>query len=422
MNEETIFSVTEVSQILKGLIENTFSRVKVKGEVSAVKKASSGHVYFSIKDSDSVLNAICWRGFSQKTEEALVEGMEVICSGHFSTYPGRSCYQMIVEKVEPAGIGALLKKLEELKKKLAAEGLFDASRKRQLPFLPETIGVVTSPTGAVIRDIMHRIKERFGRQVYLWPVLVQGEGAAEQISQAIKGFNSIPKEGIITKNGYIARPDVLIVARGGGSLEDLWCFNDEAVVRATAESHIPIISAVGHETDTTLIDYAADLRAPTPTGAAEKVVPVRMDLISQVMKVQARLTDGLYRLAQEKKLRLESVSKGLPNLSELINQYGQRLDDKAERLFLAIESLFQRLNEKFILTASLLEANSYERVLEKGFAFVTDRQKTPITSVQKAMTKQLLMVHFKDGSLAVSPNGKKSLKVTSESSAQGSLF
>ena len=422
MEETPILSVTEVSQALKGLVETAFARIKVKGEVSAVKRAASGHIYFSVKDADSVLNAICWRGYTKSTEEALVEGMEVVCTGHLSTYPGRSNYQMIVQAAEPVGIGALLKRLEELKKKLAAEGLFDASRKKPIPYLPETIGVVTSPTGAVIRDIMHRITDRFGRQVYLWPVLVQGEGAAAQIAAAINGFNAIPESGIETPDGLIRRPDVLIVARGGGSLEDLWCFNDESVVRAAAAGTIPMISAVGHETDTTLIDYVSDLRAPTPTGAAEKAVPVRAELMTQMTQIQGRLMDSLYRLAAEKKLKLDVLARGLPNLSDLVNQYGQRLDDKSERLTLAFDALFCRLNDRFEQTARLLEANSYERVLDKGFAFVTDAQHMPVTSVQKAKTHPTLTIHFKDGSLPVTTRPKGTSKPHPPVPEQGSLF
>lgn len=422
MDETPILSVTEVSQALKGLVETAFARIKVKGEVSAVKRASSGHIYFSVKDADSVLNAICWRGYTKSTEEALVEGMEVVCTGHLSTYPGRSNYQMIVQTAEPAGIGALLKRLEELKKKLAAEGLFDASRKKPIPYLPETIGVVTSPTGAVIRDIMHRITDRFGRQVYLWPVLVQGEGAAAQIAAAINGFNAIPEAGIETPDGLIRRPDVLIVARGGGSLEDLWCFNDESVVRATAAGTIPMISAVGHETDTTLIDYVSDLRAPTPTGAAEKAVPVRAELMTQMTQIQGRLMDSLYRLAAEKKLKLDVLARGLPNLADLVNQYSQRLDDKSERLTLAFDGLFRRLNDRFEQTARLLEANSYERVLDKGFAFVTDAQHMAVTSVQKAKTHPTLTIHFKDGSLPVTTRPKGTSKPHPPVPEQGSLF
>lgn len=265
-------SVSALSQALKGLVETNFSFVRVKGEISGLKKAASGHLYFSLKDDEAVLNGICWRGGATKLSVAPQDGLEVVCTGKITTYPGRSNYQMIVDSMEAAGEGALLKLLEERRKKLLAEGLFAPERKKKIPFLPEVIGVVTSPSGAVIRDIMHRLNDRFPRRVLLWGALMQGDGAAEQVAAGIRGFNAIPPQGLDTPSGHIPRPDVLIVARGGGSLEDLWAFNEEIVVRAAAESDIPLISAVGHETDTTLIDYAADLRAPTPTGAAEKAV------------------------------------------------------------------------------------------------------------------------------------------------------
>ncbi|MBQ9738201.1 MAG: exodeoxyribonuclease VII large subunit [Alphaproteobacteria bacterium] len=288
MTEKPILSVTEISLSLKACVEQVFSDIRVRGEVSGVKKAASGHIYFSLKDNDSVLSAVAWRGRDKITQAAIEEGLEIVCTGKLSTYPGRSNYQMIVESAEPAGIGALLKLLNERKEKLAKEGLFDESRKKPLPYLPDVIGVITSPTGAVIRDIMHRLKDRFGRHVILWPVLVQGTEAAEQIANAIKGFNAIPKEGMQTETDLIPRPDILIVARGGGSLEDLWAFNEEVVVRAAADSDIPLISAVGHETDTTLIDYASDRRAPTPTAAAEIAVPVKFELISRLNNLNTR--------------------------------------------------------------------------------------------------------------------------------------
>ena len=240
MQEQPILSVTEVSLTLKSCVEQVFSHIRVRGEVSGIKTVASGHTYFSLKDKDSVLSAICWRGTGASTRAALQEGLEVICTGKLSTYPGRSTYQMIVESAEPAGIGALLKLLNERKEQFEKEGFFDPAHKKQIPFLPTHIGVITSPTGAVIRDIMHRLNDRFPRSVYLWPVAVQGEGAATQIASAIGSFNTIPPEGLSTPDGIIHRPDVLIVARGGGSLEDLWCFNEEVVVRATYSSDIPI--------------------------------------------------------------------------------------------------------------------------------------------------------------------------------------
>ena len=256
------FTVAELSQAVKRTIEGGFARVRVRGEVSGFKRAASGHLYMALKDEEAVLDAVCWRGVAARLALVPEDGLEVIATGRLTTYPGRSKYQIVIEQLELAGEGALLKLLEERRKKLAGEGLFDEARKQPLPFLPEVIGVVTSPTGAVIRDILHRLADRFPRPVLIWPVLVQGDGAAEQIAAAIAGFNALED------GGPVPRPDLLIVARGGGSLEDLWAFNEEVVVRAAAASAIPLISAVGHETDTTLIDFAADHRAPTPTAAA----------------------------------------------------------------------------------------------------------------------------------------------------------
>jgi exodeoxyribonuclease VII large subunit len=253
------FSVSELSRALKRTVEDSYPYVRVRGEVSGFKRAASGHLYMTLKDENAVLDAVCWRGTAGRLSIDPEDGLEVICTGKLTTYPGRSKYQIVVEQMEMAGEGALLKLLEDRRKKLAAEGLFDDSRKRELPYLPEVIGVVTSPTGAVIRDILHRLSDRFPRHVLLWPVLVQGDGAADQVTAAIEGFNRIEA------GGSVPRPDLIIVARGGGSLEDLWAFNEENVVRAAAASDIPLISAVGHETDTTLIDFASDRRAPTPT-------------------------------------------------------------------------------------------------------------------------------------------------------------
>lgn len=399
-----IFSVMQVSLLLRDVVETAFSNIQVKGEVSGIKKASSGHVYFSIKDTEAVLSAICWRGLASGLQDVLVEGLEVICTGKISTYPGRSNYQMIVEHAEPAGIGALLKQLEELKRKLADEGLFNASRKKKIPYLPETIGVITSSTGAVIRDIMHRLKDRCGRTVYLWPVLVQGQGASDQIVAAIDGFSNLPKTG-----GIIPRPDVLIVARGGGSLEDLWSFNEEKVARAVVRCTIPLISAVGHETDTTLIDFVSDLRVPTPTAAAEKAVPVRHELISQLDKNEMRLREGLYRWIHEKKIYVEGLSRDLPRLTDMIVQYTQRLDDKEERFHLAFSTFFQREVDKVKGLGRLLDAHSYERILDKGFAFVTDSYNRPILDVQSARQKNELDIHFKDGIISVSTPRQGSL-------------
>lgn len=405
MQEQPIFSVSDISDLLKNVVEGAFSDIQVQGEVSGTKRASSGHIYFSLKDKDSVLNAICWRGADSATNAAIQDGMEIIARGKLTTYAGRSNYQMIVSSAQIAGEGALLKMLEERKKKLAAEGLFDQSRKKPIPFLPDNIGVISSPTGAVIRDIMHRLNDRFPRPVYLWPTLVQGEGAAEQVAVAIKGFNAIPKEGLETPSGIIPRPDVLIVARGGGSLEDLLPFSEEIVVRAVANSDIPVISAVGHETDTMLIDYAADLRAPTPTGAAEKAVPVRAELKVQVSECQNRLNAALLRLLNEKALKLESLSKGIPNLREIVEMSVQKLDDRMERLNAAMRNIFTRFSDRLTMAGRLLEAGSYEKTLQKGFALVTSEDEKLISNVQKAQAAGYMNLTFMDGRVRVMVRG-----------------
>src|SRR6266852_6539736 len=291
------YTVSELSQALKRSIEDGFGHVRVRGEISGFKRVGSGHCYFALKDAEAVLDAVCWRTTAIRLAIKPEDGMEVVCNGRLTTYPGRSKYQLIVDSSELAGIGALLKMLEERRLRLAAEGLFDAERKKKLPFLPEVIGIVTSPTGAVIRDILHRLADRFPRRVLVWPVAVQGEGAAAQVAAAINGFNRLSAE------GPLPRPQLIIVARGGGSLEDLMAFNEEIVVRAAAASAIPLISAVGHETDTTLIDFASDRRAPTPTAAAEIAVPVRLDLVAELGGKISRLAGSLARLFSERRLQ-----------------------------------------------------------------------------------------------------------------------
>ncbi|WP_421611133.1 exodeoxyribonuclease VII large subunit, partial [Agrobacterium rosae] len=284
------FSVSELSGSIKRTVETAFDQVRVRGEISGYRgQHTSGHAYFSLKDDRARIDAVIWKGSFSKLKFRPEEGMEVIATGKITTFPGSSKYQIVIESLEPAGAGALMALLEERRRKLAAEGLFDQTRKRRLPYMPRVIGVVTSPTGAVIRDILHRISDRFPVHVLVWPVKVQGEGSGEEVANAIRGFNALEIGGVIP------RPDVLIVARGGGSLEDLWSFNDEIVVRAAAESAIPLISAVGHETDTTLIDHAADVRAPTPTGAAEMAVPVKADLEAQLAGLSARLSGSMSR-------------------------------------------------------------------------------------------------------------------------------
>ena len=318
------FSVSELAGAIKRTVEETFGRVRVRGELGRVTIARSGHCYLDLKDDRAVINSIIWKGTMSRLRVRPEEGMEVIVEGRMSTYPGRSNYQLIIESLELAGAGALMALLEKRKAQLAKEGLFAKERKQQLPFLPRTIGVVTSPTGAVIRDILHRIEDRFPVHVILWPCQVQGDRAAGQIAAAIRGFNSY------TPTSHMPRPDVLIVGRGGGSVEDLWPFNEEEVVRAAADSAIPLISAVGHETDTTLIDYASDLRAPTPTGAAEVAVPVRAELMFALDDYEQRLARSLRRNAQEAGNRLRAAR--LPGATRLLELPQQRLDRAADKL------------------------------------------------------------------------------------------
>jgi exodeoxyribonuclease VII large subunit len=318
-------SVSEVSQAIRHAIETGFDRVRVRGEISGFKRAASGHLYMQLKDEAAAIKAVCWKGVAQRLGLRPEDGMEVVATGRVTTYAERSEYQLVIERLELAGRGALLKLLEDRKKKLAAEGLFDAARKRKLPRLPDVIGVVTSPTGAVIRDILHRLADRFPRRVLLWPVLVQGEGAAQQVAAAIRGFNAL------TASGPLPRPDVIIVARGGGSLEDLMAFNEEVVVRAAAESRIPLIAAIGHETDQTLIDFAADLRAPTPTAAAEKAVPVRAELIAEIGQLGARMSRSLLDQLSRRRLTIEGLARGLPEPKRLLQDRAQSLDIWNER-------------------------------------------------------------------------------------------
>ncbi|MEQ9330855.1 exodeoxyribonuclease VII large subunit [Thalassobaculum sp.] len=449
------FTVTEISGAVKRTIESSFERVRVRGEVSRPTRAGSGHLYLSLKDDQAVLEAVCWRGSAQRLSVQPEEGMEVIATGKLTTYPGRSKYQMVIEQIELAGEGALLKLLEDRRKRLAAEGLFDAERKRPIPYLPRVIGVVTSPTGAVIRDILHRLTDRFPVHVIVWPVLVQGEGAKDQIARAIAGFNAVPATG-----GRIARPDLLIVARGGGSLEDLWAFNEEVVVRAAAASDIPLISAVGHETDTTLIDFASDRRAPTPTAAAEMAVPVRAELVARIAEDTARLAHAMARRLADGGNHLNGLARGLGDPAARIEQAQQRLDYAAQTAGSTIQRRLERLSERVArrlptpsemlartegrLTALLrglriepiaqrlaqdrreverfakaadsavdrvlkveddrlkgldrvLEANSFVRVLDRGFVLVRDADGAPVTSAEEARDGQPVSLRFRDG-------------------------
>ena len=363
-----VFSVGEISQAVKRSLESQFDHVRVRGEVSGFKRAASGHLYMSLKDENAVLDAVCWRGTAGRLGLKPEDGMEVIATGRITSYPGRSKYQIVIESLELAGEGALLKLLEDRKRKLAAEGLFDAERKRPLPYLPEVIGVVTSPTGAVIRDILHRLADRFPRHVLVWPVLVQGEGAAQQVAAAIEGFNALEAE------GEVPRPDLLIVARGGGSLEDLWAFNEEVVVRAAAASQIPLISAVGHETDTTLIDHASDRRAPTPTAAAEMAVPVKAEILAQVLDHERRLVAAAARSLEERRLQVEGLGRGLPDPRRILEEMTQRLDERGERLGLALEALLRaRRSAVAELAARLPHPRQQLRLAQAGFAPLSER-------------------------------------------------
>ncbi|HEX7874970.1 MAG TPA: exodeoxyribonuclease VII large subunit [Sphingobium sp.] len=319
-------SVSELSAILKRTVEDRFGHVRLRGEISGFKRAGSGHIYLCLKDDNAVIDGVMWKGGAARLPFAPQDGVEVIATGKLTTYPGRSKYQIVIDRMELAGEGALMALLEKLKQKLAAEGLFDRDRKRRLPFMPRTIGVVTSPTGAVIRDILHRLEDRCPTNVLLWPVLVQGQGAAEQVARAVRGFSEM-KPG-----GPLPRPDLVIVARGGGSIEDLWSFNEEIVVRAVAQCSIPIISAVGHETDTTLCDHAADMRAPTPTAAAEMAVPVRAELLAMLTEQGLRMNRAVRRGAAQARERLEMQARLMPTPDTLLAPQRQRLDQLSDGL------------------------------------------------------------------------------------------
>ena len=340
------YTVSELAGAVKRVIEDGFGFVRVKGELGRVTRAASGHVYLDLKDENATISAVIWKGVAQRLRVEPEQGMEVVATGKLTTFPGQSKYQIIIDSLEPAGAGALMAILEERRKKLAAEGLFDAARKKPIPFLPDVIGVVTSPSGAVIRDILHRLRERFPRRVIVWPTQVQGKGAEQGIAAAIRGFNALPT------NGEVPRPDVLIVARGGGSIEDLWCFNEEIVVRAAAESEIPLISAVGHETDTTLIDFAADLRAPTPTAAAEKAVPMRSELLAETLNKVRRMISAEGRRLEERRTRMIAAKRGLGRPEDFIGTLTQRFDRVAYRFAAGLAARRADAATRFARTAS----------------------------------------------------------------------
>ena len=435
-----IYSVGEISTALKRTVQENFGRVRVRGEVSGLKQATSGHIYFGLKDVDAVLDAVCWRNKAAKLSFEPMDGLEVICTGQLTTYPSRSRYQIIIDHIEPAGVAALMQLLEERRALLSAEGLFDPSNKQPIPYLPEVIGIITSESGAVIRDIMHRLRDRFPRKVILWPVRVQGTGAANEIAEAINGFNSL------SENDSTTQPSLLIVARGGGSIEDLWPFNEEIVVRAAANSHIPLISAIGHETDTTLIDLAADQRAPTPSTAAELAVPMRSDLVHALTNYRRRLTGTLTNRITSLNTELRATARGLHNPYELLDISRQRLDELSDRLSLAMKMHLERIQNGLatlrmalqphhpgaeikrmrLQTTSLehqlqreiqlritharrtldshkklLESLSYHRILERGFTVVRDENNRTITEASSIKTGTALKVEFHDGNISV---------------------
>jgi exodeoxyribonuclease VII large subunit len=412
------YSVSEIAGHIKRVVEDTFGFVRVRGEISKVSvNASSGHAYLSLKDDKAVLDAVCWRGTMAKLAHKPTAGMEMIATGKLTTYPGSSKYQLVIESLEPAGVGALMAMLEARKKALEAEGLFAPEAKKPLPFLPTVIGIITSPTGAVIRDILHRLAERFPLSVLLWPVPVQGAGAAEKIAEAIAGFNRMPA-------GAARRPDLIIVARGGGSIEDLWAFNEEVVVRAAAASTIPLISAVGHETDTTLIDYAADRRAPTPTAAAEMAVPVRTQLLGWIEELQLQQNNAVRRLVQQRVERVEGLARGLPRPQQLVASMAQALDGLSERLQHALPRRIEMQEEKlkrlaaglsprFLQqmlqhqvtrvqhVAAMLESLNVLAVLKRGFVLVKNRGGAVIKSAASMPDAGPLTLQFHDASALV---------------------
>ncbi|ARP99962.1 exodeoxyribonuclease VII large subunit [Pseudorhodoplanes sinuspersici] len=462
-------TVSEVSAALKRTVEDNFSYVRVRGEISGYRGPhSSGHAYFAIKDEGARLDAVIWKGVFGRMRIKPEEGLEVVVTGKITTYPGRSNYQIVVDTLEPAGLGALMMLLEERKKKLGAEGLFDEARKQLLPFLPRIVGVVTSPTGAVIRDILHRLEDRFPQHVIVWPVRVQGEGAANEIAAAIEGFNALPED------GPTPRPDILIVARGGGSLEDLWCFNEEIVVRAAAGSMIPLISAVGHETDITLIDFASDRRAPTPTAAAEMAVPVRSELLSRIATQTRRMSACWLRGHESRRTELRAAARALPSLDMLLAIPRQRLDAASERLPRALRANAHVHHQQFARIAGrlslrlltertvqckdrvkalaergtraqktnlarkldrltsagqLLKAFSYHGVLRRGFALVRDADGLPLRAASSVGAGARIEIEFADGRVGATADGPSSSPATAAKakprggpSGQGSLF
>ncbi len=464
------YSVSELSGDIKRVVEDSFSYVRVRGEMGRVVRAGSGHVYLDLKDDRSVISGVIWKGNASKLKIQPEQGMEMVATGRLTTFPGQSKYQIVIDTLEPAGVGALTALYEERKKKLAAEGLFDAERKAPLPFLPQVIGVVTSPSGAVIRDILHRLRDRFPSHVIVWPTLVQGEGAAKKIVAGIEGFNRLGA------GGAVPRPDLLIVARGGGSIEDLWCFNEEEVARAAAASDIPLISAVGHETDTTLIDFAADQRAPTPTAAAEMAVPVRRELWLEVQNKARRMAAVEERMLENGRMALTAAVRGLGKAETILDIPAQRLDRASERLGQALsirierghrtlmqrsaglrptilssslsrrserlgnstqrlagvrERLFEQRDARLVSAGKLLESYSYKNVLDRGYALVLDGGGQVIRRAAEVSDGQIAEIRFVDGAKSATfkgagapPNKSKPAKKKTAKPVEGqsSLF
>lgn len=378
-NNAPEFTVSEISGAVKKSIESEFGYVRVRGEVGRVSRPRSGHLYLDLKDDRSVLAGIIWKGRAVALAQQPEEGMEVVATGKLTTFPGQSKYQMVIEDIAPAGAGALMAMLEKRKAALAAEGLFAPERKKPLPYLPEVIGVVTSPSGAVIRDILHRLRDRFPRKVLVWPVAVQGQKCAPEVANAINGFNAM------TPGGALPRPDLIIVARGGGSIEDLWGFNEEIVARAAAASDIPLISAVGHETDTTLIDFVSDQRAPTPTAAAELAVPVRLDLLAWTDEQGARLRRALTTGVTQRQQRVRDLGRALPKVESLVEGPRQRLDYLGERLPGALRAAASKKR------VALADASGALRpaALARGIAAERRRLDDLSTRLQPALARRL---------------------------------
>ena len=432
-------SVSELSFSIKNLIEDNFGYVRVKGEIGRVSNPASGHVYFDLKDKDSVISGIVWKGNASALEVKPEEGLEVVCTGKVTTYKGQSKYQIIVDNIEPAGLGALMALLEKRKKILSDEGLFLDDFKKNIPFLPNVIGVVTSPSGSVIRDIIHRINDRFPTQIIVWPVRVQGETCPDEVADAIDGFHLLEQSGI-------PNPDLIIVARGGGSIEDLWGFNDEKVVRSVFRSKIPVISAIGHETDNTLIDLVADLRAPTPSAAAEKSVPVKNDLIDVIGDLESRFKNSILRSIQYRESQSKKIFKSFPEISNILKNPFQKIDTLSSRLIFSLKSSVNIFDEKYLsisktlklsflndklirldekassnykslgtkfsyylknfenrlnLSSGILSALSHEKVLKRGFAIVKDDNSSLIRSSKGVKNNQTLNIQFSNSDVLI---------------------